>query len=199
MKTKKEKEKERKKATFTGTEHTYILSTWRESKMYFPDAQCAPRPAGAPGGRTNISQSSEAPQLRPDGRVAAHPLLGSRARLAHTQALTLLQLLRVLLERVAEGPEGLALRVELDLDLLTRGGGLDAPLGLQPTAHRDEGGSRARPARAARPPRRAPARPRRSPRRSRAACARRSAPGGVKMVFHSARGGDGGVQVLTTG
>ena len=69
-----------------------------------------------------VSQNSEAPQLRPDGRVAAHPLLGSRARLAHTQALTLLQLLRVLLERVAEGPEGLALRVELDLDLLGNAG-----------------------------------------------------------------------------
>ena len=27
-----------------------------------------------------VRQSSEAPQLRPDGRVAAHPLLGSRAR-----------------------------------------------------------------------------------------------------------------------
>ena len=62
---------------------------------------------------------SEAPQLRPNGRVAAHPLLGSHARLAHTQALALLQLLRVLLERVAKGPEGLALRVELDFDLLT--------------------------------------------------------------------------------
>ena len=132
-----------------------------------------------------VRQSSEAPQLRPDGRVAAHPLLGSRARLAHTQALTLLQLLRVLLERVAEGPEGLALRVELDLDLLGnagwRPGRTVGATGLQPTAHSGEGGSRARPARAARPPRRAPARRRRCPRRSRAACARRSAPcGGYK-------------------
>ena len=129
-----------------------------------------------------VRQSSEAPQLRPDGRVAAHPLLGSRARLAHTQALTLLQLLRVLLERVAEGPEGLALRVELDLDLLGnagwRPGRTVGATGLQPTAHSGEGGSRARPARAARPPRRAPARRRRCPRRSRAACARRSAPCG---------------------
>ena len=63
-------------------------------------------------------QNSEAAQLRPEGWVPAHPLLGSRARLAHTQALALLQLLRVLLEWVAKGPEGLALRVELDFDLL---------------------------------------------------------------------------------
>ena len=141
-----------------------------------------------------VSQNSEAPQLWPDGRVAAHPLLGSRARLAHTQALTLLQLLRVLLERVAEGPEGLALRVELDLDLLGdagwRPGRTVGATGLQPTAHSGEGGSRARPARAARPPRRAPARRRRCPRRSRAACARRSAPWRGETVC----GGDGGVQ-----
>ena len=64
--------------------------------------------------------------MGPDGRVATHPLLGARARLAHTQALALLELLRVLLERVAEGPEGLALGVKLGLDLRTRGGSLDA-------------------------------------------------------------------------
>ena len=67
---------------------------------------------------THLQQNSEAAQLRPEGWVPAHPLLGSRARLAHTQALALLQLLRVLLEWVAKGPEGLALRVELDFDLL---------------------------------------------------------------------------------
>jgi hypothetical protein len=67
---------------------------------------------------THNRKNSEAAQLRPEGWVPAHPLLGSRARLAHTQALALLQLLRVLLEWVAKGPEGLALRVELDFDLL---------------------------------------------------------------------------------
>ena len=102
-------------------QRTYLPEQEKYGTKYLPLLQYIPSTGHAcSSGR--VSQSSEAPQLRPDGRVAAHPLLGSRARLAHTQALTLLQLLRVLLERVAEGPEGLALRVELDLDLLGNAG-----------------------------------------------------------------------------